>query len=151
MALRTLAVPLALLGLAAVACETSDSYQTGGVAGGSVDCSQYTSCSTCTPVLGCGWCYDSDGRGLCTSGPDQCPTTRFTWTWNPDGCQLPADAGVAAVSEAGDARSAEAGGNGDAATAQDQSSPEADAPPPAPDAFVSALVGPGAEAGAEGL
>jgi hypothetical protein len=154
MALRTLAAPLALLALAAVACETSADSQSGGLAGSAVDCTQYTSCGTCTPVLGCGWCYDSDGRGLCAWGPDQCPTTRFTWTWNPDGCAVVADAGVGAtvatsVPEGGDAPGSEAGVDADAASAQDRAAPEGDAPLPTPDAFVSALMGPGGEAGAQ--
>jgi hypothetical protein len=55
--------------------------QTGG-------CGQYTSCGTCTPVLGCGWCFNASG-GQCASRPDECAfstNAEFTWTWNQSGC-----------------------------------------------------------------
>jgi hypothetical protein len=55
-------------------------------------CRQYASCGTCTPVLGCGWCFDSDGTGECVSTPAACSTPVFSWTWNPSGCRVPADA-----------------------------------------------------------
>lgn len=63
----------------------------------SAACRPYTTCSTCTPVLGCGWCFDSDGTGECVSGPDDCRTQVFSWTWNESGCRIPADAGTGPV------------------------------------------------------
>jgi hypothetical protein len=89
--------PATLIALALVACESGggdSSYVTGS--GSSAVCSQQTTCGACTPVLGCGWCYNSDGTGTCAASPDQCPTQVFTWTWNPDGCLVLAEAGVAA-------------------------------------------------------
>ncbi len=53
-------------------------------------CTQYSSCDTCTPVVGCGWCYEADGTGTCASGPDQCTTNSFAWTWDPSGCRVAA-------------------------------------------------------------
>jgi hypothetical protein len=57
-------------------------------------CSQFTTCGTCTPQNGCGWCYDSDGTGTCAADPDECSTPAFSWTWDPDGCRVAADASV---------------------------------------------------------
>jgi len=86
------------------------------------DCSQFASCNACTPINGCGWCYNSDGTGTCAASPDQCPTQSFSWTWDPDGCRVVADAdvepastpvrseaGVDAATDAAAAVSAEAG------------------------------------------
>ena len=70
-----------------------DSY--GYSNGGQVFCPQYDSCETCTPVVGCGWCFTSDGRGTCHSGPDRCEGTAFGWTWETTGCRVSADASVA--------------------------------------------------------
>jgi hypothetical protein len=90
-------VPATLIALALVACEGegggSVSYVAGG--GSSADCNRYTACGACTPVVGCGWCYNSDGTGTCAASPDLCPTPSFTWTWNPSGCLVLAEAGVA--------------------------------------------------------
>src|SRR5271166_1614155 len=67
----------------------SESYP--GYAGGGgygAGCGQYTSCGTCTPVVGCGWCFNVTG-GQCASSPDECAFSsdaEFTWTWNPGGC-----------------------------------------------------------------
>ena len=81
------------------ACE-SDSADDGGggCAYGYHDaCHQFASCGTCTPVNGCGWCFDSNGTGICAASPDECATPAFSWTWNPSGCRVPADAGAAQV------------------------------------------------------
>jgi hypothetical protein len=64
-------------------------------------CQQFTSCTACTPVPGCGWCFDSDGRGMCAASPDECATPAFSWTWNPSGCRIPADASTAQAPDAG--------------------------------------------------
>jgi hypothetical protein len=70
----------------------------GGSAGtGRADpgCSAYATCDTCTPVMGCGWCFQSDGTGACTTGADRCAGQEFAWTWEPAGCGTSApDGGV---------------------------------------------------------
>ncbi len=48
-------------------------------------CSQYSSCGSCTPTRGCGWC-SFKGGGVCASDPDECGVNQFTWTWDPSGC-----------------------------------------------------------------
>lgn len=70
------------------------SYSYSGYAGnyGVPDCSQYTSCATCTPLVGCGWCAYPDGTGTCASGPDNCTTE---WIWEPNFCSPASDAGGA--------------------------------------------------------
>jgi hypothetical protein len=86
---------LVVAGLVAAALGAcNDSSGDGGYAGGSsVDCSQYTTCGTCTPVAGCGWCFNATS-GACTTDPDQCAyVSEFTWTWDPSGCPG-VDAGV---------------------------------------------------------
>src|ERR1700722_15211678 len=71
------------------ACDDSSSggYGYGGGGGGNGDpCNANTTCGTCTPVQGCGWCFNSTG-GLCASSPDECSSaSEFTWTWNQSGC-----------------------------------------------------------------
>src|SRR4051812_24993257 len=50
-------------------------------------CLRFTSCGSCTPVLGCGWCGTGENPGgECHSGPEQCLGTYFTWTWEAKGC-----------------------------------------------------------------
>ncbi|HEX4475709.1 MAG TPA: hypothetical protein VH142_11570 [Polyangiaceae bacterium] len=48
-------------------------------------CQSYSSCGSCTPVLGCGWC-SVGSSGTCVSDPDYCGTNAFSWTWDPSGC-----------------------------------------------------------------
>jgi hypothetical protein len=48
-------------------------------------CSQFTSCGSCTPVEGCGWCA-FQGGGACVSDPDFCGVNQFSFTWEPNGC-----------------------------------------------------------------
>jgi hypothetical protein len=101
---RILAAAMAVGALVLGACETDsgdDHVSYGGYYDG---CRNYTSCGTCTPVNGCGWCCDADGTGLCASSPDECVTPAFSWTWNPSGCRIPADAG--AVQASSDAETA---------------------------------------------
>jgi hypothetical protein len=76
------------------ACDVGLSGSVGGYAGGSTSCSPYLSCDTCTPVSGCGWCIAPGGAGVCASDPDDCPTSQFSWTWDPKGCRVAADASV---------------------------------------------------------
>src|SRR5580700_1901299 len=88
------AIVASLVGLALAAC--------GNDGGNGVDagpdpagyCSAFVSCETCTPANGCGWCYDSNGTGTCAASPDECPTLAFSWTWDPSGCRVTADASV---------------------------------------------------------
>jgi hypothetical protein len=69
----------------------------GGYAGYGGGCQMFTSCTACTPVPGCGWCFDSDGNGMCAPSPDECATPAFSWTWNPSGCRVAADASIVQV------------------------------------------------------
>jgi hypothetical protein len=82
-------------------------YGAGG-SGYTSSCSAYTTCGTCTPVDGCGWCFTATG-GACATDPDSCgDASEFTWTWDPGGCPG-ADASVAPL---------DAGTSHDAATSQ---------------------------------
>jgi hypothetical protein len=72
----------------------------GGGASYGDSCNQFTTCGTCTPQSGCGWCFDRT-NGLCASTPGECTdVTEFTWTWDPSGCP-DIDASVAPL-DAGD-------------------------------------------------
>jgi hypothetical protein len=106
-----------LAGAVAVAVGACDDSSSGGyyssAPGG--QCSAYTTCDTCTPVNGCGWCFNSTG-GLCASDPDQCSSaSEFTWTWNQNGCPdvdasvAPLEAGTTTASEAGNTTAADSG------------------------------------------
>jgi hypothetical protein len=60
-----------------------------------VYCGQFTSCATCTPVLGCGWC-SMGTKGACVDQPNACANVEnFYWTWELDGCPGAGDAGAA--------------------------------------------------------
>jgi hypothetical protein len=64
-----------------------------GSGGGRAHCERYTSCATCTPVLGCGWCQ-SGGKGMCASEPNRCDDAQtFSWTWELAYCPAEPDAG----------------------------------------------------------
>ena len=106
-----------LVAIASNACDEGDAYYAYGSSSYS-PCSQYTSCGSCTPILGCGWCFEAKNTGHCAAGPSQCDGTAFSWTWEKSGCHLPADAGV------------KDGGRVDGAV----STPEDAAPPTAEDA-----------------
>jgi hypothetical protein len=90
-------------------------------------CHEQTTCGACTPIVGCGWCFASPGRGagFCADGPDDCPPDATGWTWDPPGCTGEADGG--ALGDAGNAGDgshvfADASvGTGDAAEAHDAS------------------------------
>ena len=136
---RVVAASVALAALVLGACEGSSDSGYVSYGGYSDGCRQFTSCGTCTPVNGCGWCFDSDGTGICASGPDECVTPVFSWTWNPSGCRVPASAGTTPV-DAGaatppqddaalpgeDAMSIEADGESEASIAVDAESTSAD-------------------------
>jgi hypothetical protein len=120
------------------ACGGDDSgggyYYGGSGSGGAAGCGQYTTCGTCTPVVGCGWCFNSTG-GVCTTDPNECAqvTSEFTWTWDPPGCPdvdasvAPADA--AHATDAGIVRRPDA-----AAPDSDTGATPEDAQPPSSDA-----------------
>jgi len=92
----------AMIALGVGACDARSDYYDGY--GSSSSCAAYTSCQTCTPVLGCGWCMNGNGTGTCAPGPDYCTGQQFSWTWEPTGCHVPADASTS--SDAGtDAKS----------------------------------------------
>ncbi len=88
--------------LAACGDDSADTAYAYGAGGGSYGaCSQYTTCGSCTPVDGCGWCFNATS-GVCTTDPDSCAyadVSEFTWTWDPSGCPgvdasvVPVDAG----------------------------------------------------------
>jgi hypothetical protein len=103
-------------------------------------CEQFTTCGTCTPVLGCGWCFHGTS-GVCTSDPDQCAqvTSEFTWTWNPSGCpDVDASVGSVDASHAPDTATTlgDTGStsNDSAAPAQDGGTPQFDTGSPSSDA-----------------
>jgi hypothetical protein len=124
------------------ACDggSATSYAGSGPAGvGTTDsfCGSSNSCATCTPKNGCGWCYDSDGTGQCVSSPTECTTQAFDWTWNPEGCRVPAQAAIVPSEDAATGEDAamgedagtgeDAGGTTDAGhifTAGDASAPD---------------------------
>jgi hypothetical protein len=113
-----------LAGAVAVAVGACDDSSSGGYyAGASSDqCNAYNTCDTCTPVNGCGWCFNSTG-GLCASSPDECSSaSEFTWTWNQSGCP-DIDASVA---------SPDAGTPASDATATSEASTAGDAGPVTP-------------------
>ncbi|MFO0674769.1 MAG: hypothetical protein U0235_34995 [Polyangiaceae bacterium] len=97
------------------------------------------SCGTCTPVLGCGFCFTAGG-GVCVDDPAACPRGSSGFTWEPSGCPG-ADAGVDVVRIPADAA---------LVSREDASAePDAVAPPPADDASVDAAVD-GADGGPDG-
>jgi hypothetical protein len=121
------------IGLSLGACDGDDSVSSGGGGGGNA-CSQYSTCDSCTPVNGCGWCFNASG-GACAPDPDSCTNaSEFTWTWNPSGCPdvdaqvVSIDSGTT-VPEASTTpqRTTDAGPEGSATDANDALAPEASA------------------------
>jgi hypothetical protein len=99
--LMWLAVCLAAAGCLDPNSDGNVSYDRPGPRGVEQRCSQYTSCGTCTPVLGCGWCSSGD-KGLCAAQPNDCAAAMsFDWTWETSGCPA-GDAGVASDAGASD-------------------------------------------------
>jgi hypothetical protein len=80
------------------ACDAGGSWGNWGYGAGNggatSTCSANKSCETCTPVSGCGWCTAPNGSGVCSPNPDDCPTEQFSWTWDPSGCRVIADASI---------------------------------------------------------
>ncbi|HSZ82887.1 MAG TPA: hypothetical protein VLA14_11425 [Polyangia bacterium] len=57
-------------------------------------CARFTTCGTCTPVLGCGWCQ-SGSKGLCAEDPDVCEGAEsFSWSWESATCPGAIDGGA---------------------------------------------------------
>jgi hypothetical protein len=83
-----------------MAFSACDAGLSGSVGPAPTNCSPYLSCDTCTPVYGCGWCAAPNGSGVCASDPDYCPTLEFSWTWDPKGCRVAADASVGPTDDA---------------------------------------------------
>lgn len=85
---------LLLFALLPVACiDDGGSYQ--GPSYDLVRCERFSSCATCTPVLGCGWCQMGT-KGACVDQPNACAgLDDFSWTWELAGCPAAGDAGAA--------------------------------------------------------
>jgi hypothetical protein len=128
------------LPLGACGDDSGGGYSSYGYAGGAVGCGQYTTCGTCTPVVGCGWCFNKTG-GACTTNPDECAqvTSEFTWTWDPSGCPdaavsiAPADAGGQAKDAGAPHVEAGAAQNDTGAPQQDAAPAPSDSGAPPPD------------------
>jgi hypothetical protein len=91
------ALAVAALALLGNACDDSGGgggSSAGGAGGTGPACAQYATCQACTPANGCGWCSYPEGTGECVSSPDRCREHAFSWTWDPSGCFVPADASV---------------------------------------------------------
>ncbi len=88
------ALALVAVALAIGACDDGQYGYDYGY-GPNVACGQFTSCDTCTPIQGCGWCYTGNGTGTCTDGPQDCSMEPGGgWTWDPSGCRVGAEAGT---------------------------------------------------------
>jgi hypothetical protein len=101
-------------------------------------CGSFRSCETCTPQSGCGWCYNSDGTEQCASDPSECATPSFEWTWNPDGCRVPAQVTTPGRDAAAEETDAGSFAKGDATASDDVAAsaclgPDANAPADAGD------------------
>ncbi len=100
-------------------------------------CQQFTSCGTCTPVMGCGWCTTANGSA-CLSDPDECAgAQQFSWTWEPSGCTYAPDASVTPIDGGGPVPDAGVPDTSrpptDAASLADTARPEPDASDAAPE------------------
>jgi hypothetical protein len=82
----------AAIALAAAACH--DKHHADGAGydteRGDFYCGQFTTCDTCTPQNGCGWCFDGDSS-FCGSDANECSSE---WTWEANFCRDTADASV---------------------------------------------------------
>jgi len=78
-----------------VACSSDEHHH--GMRSGQrpTQCELQTTCGTCTPIMGCGWCQYEDGTGSCATGPSACRELSFRWNWEPTDCPVPStDAGL---------------------------------------------------------
>lgn len=89
--------------VAVASCNDNDgrNYFGGGGPGQYADpCQRNLTCGTCTPARGCGWCEYGQGKGVCLSDPDECPSQQqFTWTWVPELCSATTGDGGAYASD----------------------------------------------------
>jgi hypothetical protein len=102
---RLLACALAIVAVALLASACDDGpgygYAYGPSPRGHIACGQLSTCATCTPEPGCGWCL-TGSTGLCVDDPSDCPAASTTgWTWDPAGCRTALDASAIAVGDAG--------------------------------------------------
>jgi hypothetical protein len=100
---RIIATALAAVvgGLAGSACEGHHHHEKGERDRLEDACRQLTSCQTCTPVSGCGWCQTGVDEGTCAADPDECSgAAAFSWTWNPSACVVTPDGAAPAVPDA---------------------------------------------------
>jgi hypothetical protein len=110
---------IALLGVAllAGACDDGGYGYAYGPPPRRVACGAFSTCATCTPQNGCGWCF-SVTTGLCVDDPSDCPAASTTgWTWEPTGCRAPLDASAVVVGDAGARLDASPEGTADASDA----------------------------------
>jgi hypothetical protein len=126
----SIAIVLGLVAVVASACDdgmTDDGYGSGyGYGYSNASCRAQTTCGTCTPVVGCGWCFIGSSTGVCVDGPDDCPSNSTGWTWDPPGCTTGGDAGHDAATEGGPHVVADASvGNPDASDAGDEAGNDA--------------------------
>jgi hypothetical protein len=119
------------LALGACGDDSPSGYASGYGGGSGNACSSYTTCGTCTPANGCGWCFNGS-TGACASSPDQCydstNLSEFTWTWDPAGCP-DVDASVLPLSDAAAPPPTTDAGT---TTTPEAAAPEAAAPEAAP-------------------
>src|SRR5688572_907995 len=80
---------IGMLAIALVGCESDYDEGYGREAPPRISCSSFSSCDTCTPVLGCGWCSYGPSMGRCASGPTKCGDEQpFRWNWEPRDCPV---------------------------------------------------------------
>lgn len=100
------------------ACDSETRWDAGGTWNVAESCSDFTTCDTCTAANGCGWCFQSEGGGVCGDDANSC-ATEFAWETN--FCRAPADASVSssATDAASSSKTEDAAGNTDAAESLD--------------------------------
>jgi hypothetical protein len=76
---------IAILLMTPMCSENSSSEPSSAAGADPLRCNAYTTCGSCTPVMGCGWCFNHLG-GVCASSSDQCSGNAYSWTWVPDFC-----------------------------------------------------------------
>jgi len=119
----------------AVACDSGSSVGFAGSSGSApAACSDFGTCESCTPELGCGWCFRPDGTGFCATGPGECLySPQNTWTWDPTGCPAAAHPTVGPEAEGGaseaslDAAPSDATPAADSAVNEDARAPDSGA------------------------
>jgi hypothetical protein len=101
----------AVIAFAAAACDDGHHGFRGGLDRENLDaCNQFTTCDTCTPQNGCGWCFDGT-NSFCGSDANQCSSE---WTWETNFCRDSADASVSTGTAPGPSDDASTGTSTDA-------------------------------------